>query len=209
MKRRELALAATAVLLIGGGAFGAVVELHGPTRLVLDDDPASWQLFEFEVVVASAGLAEADSFFYSLAVSGDGVAFEFVRCEGRTAEIAADPARSPRYVFCGVSSGFWADQDVAGDPATLYASDLAAGPDPAGPIAGGSLGIVLVMITDEEAALGWHTLSSSDGAFYWSGGREDLTVQAFDFEVVPEPASAALLAAGALAALIRRRRPAC
>jgi hypothetical protein len=74
--------------------------------------------------------------------------------------------------------------------------------------AGRNLGVAVVIITDEEAAQGWHNIQDPVSFFLLTDfdTTEPLDIPEFRFEVTPEPATMGFLAVGGLVAPWRRRQ---
>jgi len=193
------------------GAAGVLVSLDGPAgRLFeqVDGNPTTPETFRFEVVVIDPnGMFAVDSFQYFLNVSGAGVAFDVPATEAATDALVADAGHTPMYLFFGDSDGAWSFP-VGGDPATVGVTDLAATTGRAyNPAERPSLGIVVLTVTDESAALagdGLHTLDDAGGGFL-IGSDEPLHLAPLEIRL-PEPATLGLVLAGAAVVMARRRR---
>jgi len=202
-----VALLAFAAGVHGAGAhieaLSGTVQPGGTVRLLIDEDPQTHEQFEFEMVVNSSALTGADSFEYVLAMDGNGVAFDLQATESATTAVASDPLHSPIYLLLDDNSGPWAEEDVFGDPATLSVSDLSASSSKYNPNERPSLGVFVVKIADDAAAMGLHTLT---GGGVLIGSEEQISLDSLVIEVVPEPSALGLLAAAGVGLLRRRRR---
>lgn len=189
-------------------ASAAAVHIEGPEDVVVDENPATVETVEFEIFVDNSILTDVDFFGCTLAVSGLGIAFDYTATENLTDLVAADAGRPKKYIFQGDGGGAWAAQFSGGGPTSLEITDESDSGSGYNPNIQTSLGIFVIKITDETAALGVHTFSDLGDSFLGGATEDDnFTVPPFEFTVapVPEPATISLLLLGALGMLARRK----
>jgi hypothetical protein len=195
------------LLICSAPACGALVQLVGPEFVVIDGSPATAEPpIVFELVVVGDLSPLAVGFQWDLDLLGaipGALSFDVAAGKAATRAIAADVLRDPLYMLAGDSDGF---------EASLVADRLRGGDFSASlsevPVLGRSLGQVHLRIDDEAIAEGLYLLDGP-GSFLVldiAGTTELIDVLPGVFHiVVPEPTTLAILAAGSVA-LIRRRR---
>lgn len=210
--RSVLRVAAWVAMLAGCatafGGTGHILLLNGtgPNEFMVDLNPATPESLVFEIIVDSSYSFEAGvgGFEWQLGLSSAGLAFDAAASEAATNAMASDPLHSPAYLLFDDSFGF----DAALSAKGIRASDLSESLSGYNPI-GLSLGIVVVTVTDEAAAVGLHLIEDPESFLLLSEDfqtTEPLTIPALSFRILPEPGTLALLAIGALAAVRRRRK---
>ena len=190
------------------GATGILVSLDGEAALLeVDGDPATNETFRFEVIVDDAnGMFATDSYEYLLSVSGAGLEFDYDATEAATSALAADAGHAPMYLLFGDSLGVAAADDIQDDFTTLTVSDLSDSGATYNPTDRPSLGIFVLKVIDDAAAMaggGLHTIS--DGGVLL-GSDEPLSIAALQIQITPEPATLALILVGGAAVILQRRR---
>jgi hypothetical protein len=204
-------------LAVGTGAFGAtgrlllprnpsinphVIETEPVITVEVDLNPLTSEAVVFEVVVDTGTMEEVWGFEWQIGVDGNGLAFDTIASEALANAIAGMPTWEPRYLLFEDSAGFTA----AESPKGIRAGDLSEstmGYDPANT----SLGVFVIDIASEGAALGLHTLADPESfLFDIYLDREQIQLPAIQFLVVPEPSAALLLTLGLVGLRLRRRR---
>lgn len=195
-------------VLICGEAFAGVahlIMLNGvdADTYKLTADPTDTEEILFEVIVDSSVADDVVAFEWQLELGSAGLDFDVVSSESASNNLVTDAGHTPRYLFYLNSFGFDAVESTKG----IRGSDVTGDGTEYDPT-GTSLGIVVVTVTDESAAIGWHSIQDPPTGFFLLSDyatTETLTVSQLDFEVTPEPATIALLVIGGLAVLRRRR----
>ena len=173
---------------MSAAASAATVHIAG--RAEVYADPGVTVPVEFEIIVDTAAILDADTYDYSLGVSGAGAVFDYASTESATDALAALPA----YVFPGDGDGAWASQDfVEAGPNTIYASDLSGSGDGYDPT-GKSLGVFVINVTG-GVGNGIHVISGGggsavpgfDGGLIGVSGEEGFAVPDFEFNVLASP----------------------
>ena len=207
--RSVLRVAAWVAMLAGCatafGGTGHILLLNGtgPNEFTVDLNPATSESLVFEIIVDSSYSIDVGGFEWQLGLGSAGLAFDAAASEAATNALASDSLHAPAYLLFGDSFGFDAALSVKG----IRASDLSEGLFGYNPI-GLSLGIVVVNVTDEAAAVGLHLIEDPE-SFLLLGDFETtelLTIPALSVRIIPEPGTLALLAIGLLAAVRRRRK---
>jgi hypothetical protein len=176
--------------------------ISGPLIVTVDGNPATVEQITFEVIADGSTAEEVYGFEWQLGVTGSGLSFNVAYTKSLTDALITDPAHFPAYLLYGDSFIF----DAALSDKGIRGSDVSNNSLTYAP-AGKSLGLVVLTVTDEVAALGIHQIQDPESFFVLGDFEsiEGLDIPSFQFEVVPEPATLAILALGGLAVLRRRK----
>lgn len=194
-------LIAICLILAAAPAGAGTAHITGPAVVTVDGDPATVEQIALEVIADGSDAARVAGFEWQLGVTGAGLSFDTDSTESMSRALVTDGLHSPAYLLYHDSFGFDAAPSAKGIRAGDLSDSLSAYPP-----AGLSLGMVVLTVTDEAAALGPHDIQDPDSFFLLDDftSTEGMEIPPFHFEIVPEPAALTVLALGGLAILRRR-----